>query len=42
MRWLESISDSVDMILSKLWETVKEWEVWRAVVQWVVESDMTE
>ena len=41
-RWLESISDSMDMILSKLWEIVKEWEAWHAVVQWVIESDMTE
>ena len=41
-RWLESISDSMDMILSKLWEIVKEWEAWHAVVQWVIELDMTE
>ena len=41
MRWLDGISESMDMILSKLQEIVKEWEAWRAVVQWVVESDMT-
>ena len=32
MRWLDSITDSVDMNLSKLWETVKERQAWHAAV----------
>ena len=32
MRWLDSITDSTDMNLSKLWETVKDREVWHTVV----------
>ena len=32
MRWLNSITDSVGMSLSKLWEIVKEREAWRAAV----------